>query len=620
MGNFLTENQLYNKNISLFKGRFLELYKIIEKSLGKLPENIEIISCKADSSKQTAKYNNQFLHSAYNPEREAEKLLQSELSKNQSGDVLVFYGFGLGYLPLEAARKYKNKTLVLVEPSVEWLSLAFSSLDFSEIFLQNNLIFCIEANIQGVLKLLENLGLKNCVFIKNPIFQEHNKKYFQDLESLIQRNIQKDSINTRTLKVFSKLWFSNMSKNLFQLAEKEGISVFENKATDLPAILIGAGPSLDRILPYINEIKKRCLIICVDTALRSLLHYNVEPHFVVVTDPQYWNVRHLDRLTAKNTYLITELAAYPSVFRFSCKKTFLCSSMFPFGQYLEKRTDYKGKLGTGGSVASSAWDFARYVGCKTIFLAGLDLGFPKKRTHTQNSTFEQNVFTQCNKTQSSENSHVKALYGANTFYKTDYEGKPVLTDNRMSMYAWWFESKISQYSNIDVLTITPESLSIPGVKISSLENLLLLPKVEQKLDSFLEIGEGENLLLFETRKDKLKKALDELKSYLTEIKEIVTIGLSLTKKTGLTKQEYPELFYNLQQIDKKLVNTEASELISLIFPTEEDLQDFIETLPKIDKKDVLYLEKENLQKSEGIYTKLLEAINQYEKTIAPYFS
>ena len=246
------------------------------------------------------------------------------------------------------------------------------------------------------------------------------------------------------------------------------------------------------------------------------------------------------------------------------------------GQYLEKRTDYKGKLGTGGSVASSAWDFARYVGCKTIFLAGLDLGFPKKRTHTQNSTFEQNVFTQCNKTQSSENSHVKALYGANTFYKTDYEGKPVLTDNRMSMYAWWFESKISQYSNIDVFSITPESLSIPGVKISSLENLLLLPKVEQKLDSFLEIGEGENLFLFETRKDKLKKALDELKSYLTEIKEIVTIGLSLTKKTGLTKQEYPELFYNLQQIDKKLVNTEASELISLIFPTEEDLQDFIE--------------------------------------------
>ena len=140
MGNNLIESQLYNKNITLFKSRFLELYKIIEKSLGKLPENVEIISCKADSSKQTAKYNNQFLHSAYNPEREAEKLLQSEISKNQSGDVLVFYGFGLGYLPLEAAKKYKNKTLVLIEPNVEWLSLAFSNLDFSEIFLQNNLI------------------------------------------------------------------------------------------------------------------------------------------------------------------------------------------------------------------------------------------------------------------------------------------------------------------------------------------------------------------------------------------------------------------------------------------------------------------------------------------------
>jgi len=619
MEKIMEPRELFNKNIKLFKSRFLELYKILENSLGNLPSDIEIIPTKADSSKKTAKYNNQLLHSAYNPEREAEKLLQGELAKNPKVDVIVFFGFGLGYLPLEVAKKHKNKTLVLVEPSPDWLSLAFTTIDFSEIFLQNNLIFCIDANIQGVLKLLENLGLKNCCFVKNPLFQEHSKKYFQDLETLIQRNLDKDSINKRTLQVFSKLWFRNMKKNLRFLGEKRGINLYKDSAKTLPALLVAAGPSLDRILPLLNEIKKRCIIIAVDTALRSMLAVGVEPHFVVLTDPQFYNARHLDRLKAPNTILVTELAAYPSVFRFSCKEILLCSSMFPLGQYLEKRTEHKGKLGTGGSVASSAWDFARYIGCKKIFLAGLDLGFPKKRTHTKNSTFEQNVFSQCKKIQSSENSHVKALYGANTFYKTDYLENPILTDNRMTMYAWWFESKVAEFSNLEVATITPEGLNIPGIKKSSVEELLSLNENEEEIFDFVE----NPLKIAENReeiKEKLIQALTDLKNYLAETKKLVEQGLAFTEKTGLTKNAYPEIFYNLSLIDKKLVHTEASELISLLFPTEEDLENYIKELPEIHKEDVLYLEKENLRKSRAIYTKLLEAINQYEKITFPDFS
>ena len=608
----LTENILYKKNISLFKSRFLELYGMLENRLGKIPENLEILECKADKSKKTAKYNGQFLHSAYNPEKEAEKLLTSELGKCQNPEVLVFYGFGLGYLPLEAAKKHRNKTLVLVEPNIDWLTLAFSTTDFSEIFAQQNLILCIEANIQGVLKLLENFGLKNCCFIKNPLFAEHDKKYFSDLDSLIQRNIQKDSINARTLKAFSKLWFSNMCKNISHLAENQGIKVFENSAGNLPALLIAAGPSLDKILPHLAELKKRFVLICVDTALRSLLQYDVEPHFVVSTDPQYYNARHFDRLKAPNSILITELAAFPTCFRFQCKKVFLCSSMFSLGQYLEKRIDIKGKLGTGGSVASSAWDFARFIGCKKIYVAGLDLGFPNKITHTKNSTFEQAVFTNCIKINSSENAHLKALYGANTFYKTDYQENPLLTDNRMAMYAWWFESKVAEFSDLEVFTITPEGLKIPGIKTSALEKVLDFEDVSDKITEFLNQAENQNYNQLEMKK-KLQLAITDLKKCLSETKKLVEVGLSLVNQSGLQKQDYPELFYNLQQIDKKLLHSEASELISLLFPSEQDLQIFIETLPVLDKQDALYEEKDSLRKSKGIYTKLLEAITEYEK-------
>ena len=189
----------------------------------------------------------------------------------------------------------------------------------------------------------------------------------------------------------------------------------------------------------------------------------------------------------------------------------------------------------------------------------------------------------------------------------------------MSMYAWWFESKVAEFASLEVATITPEGLNIPGIKKSSLETVLELPKNEKLI---LEFVENPFALNYDKKslQEKLVCAISELKEYLVSTKELVEKGLKITKKTGLTKQDYPEIFFNLQQIDKKLVNTEASELISLLFPSEEDLQACLDSLPKIDKMDVLYLEKENLQKSMLIYTKLLEAINQYEKISFPNFS
>ena len=40
------QKQLYEKNLKLFKSRFSELYKLLEKKLGNLPENVEVLSCK----------------------------------------------------------------------------------------------------------------------------------------------------------------------------------------------------------------------------------------------------------------------------------------------------------------------------------------------------------------------------------------------------------------------------------------------------------------------------------------------------------------------------------------------------------------------------------------------
>ena len=97
----------------------------------------------------------------------------------------------------------------------------------------------------------------------------------------------------------------------------------------IPSVVCAAGPTLETVLPYLNKIKNKAVIIAVDTALRSLLRYNIEPDFILLIDPQYYAANHIAGLTSPSSVLITESSVYPSVMRFNCRKKVLCESLFP---------------------------------------------------------------------------------------------------------------------------------------------------------------------------------------------------------------------------------------------------------------------------------------------------
>ena len=54
---------------------------------------------------------------------------------------------------------------------------------------------------------------------------------------------------------------------------------------NMPAVIVGAGPSLDDALNGLNAIRDRALIMGCDTAARPLLASGVSPHFIVALDP-----------------------------------------------------------------------------------------------------------------------------------------------------------------------------------------------------------------------------------------------------------------------------------------------------------------------------------------------
>ncbi len=597
---------LLEKNLTLLSKRFEHLYKAllpISKDTH-TPCGIEIIEAK--NKELSATYDNAFLHSAYNPSAEAKKLMQT--SDVCNAESIVFFGFGLGYSVIECARQHKNKTIIVIEPNLQFVLLAFSTMDWTDVFAQESLVLLFEAPQQTVITILEHYGLNDCFFIAQNAIMQHALPYFTNLQTLIQRNKDKQAINMRTLERFSKLWLSNMCKNISHVEALEGIMRYEKKAENLQACVLAAGPSLDAVLPYLAEIKKRCILICVDTALRACLNAGVEPHFILLIDPQYWNARHIEGLQSPESILITESAAYPSVFRFKCKEIILCSSLFPLGKYIENFSSPKGELAPGGSVATSAWDFARFIGCKSIYMAGLDLSFPNKKTHTKGSTFEEKLHMEAKKTSTVETALSRVLYNKHTEKSVDYNGKATITDARMKLYAWWFESKCMANPQVKTFSLSNESLAIPGIQPIELQNLLQLMQNTVEIQKFVNIQSTEKKELIPGF---IQKSL--LQDF-SALEEIIDNGIRLCKRRYTTDVEYEKVLKKLNDIDCKIATSTAKDVVSLVFPSPDQLREIEEKeLPQKPLAQPKSTFKEgaqhNIQKSQLIYNLIKKGID-----------
>ena len=461
------------------------------------------------------------LHSAYNPEREAFSAVSREEVLEKSS--VVFYGFGLGYHIVEIAKILKTKAvqecprLVIIEPDLQHFFAAMSVLDWTDVFALEKLVLAVGCPAESVLQLLEDsdkvnvgeTGVSDAFYFDIPSFTAHADSYFNTVRSIIKRNQRKNEINAATLKKFGRLWCRNSLKNLEKLGECGFVSSLKNKALDsaqkpLPFLIIGAGPSLEPFLPRLNELQNRCITVCVETALRALLRSGVQPDFIILTDPQFWAYRHIAGLRAEKSVFITEISAYPSVFRFDCRARLLCGSQFPVGQFAEKKLGLEpGNLGTGGSVASSAWNFAHFAGAREIFTVGLDFAFPGKQTHLKGSSAEQTFHTISNRIGAAEMFSAASIFSANSIVSKDYNGNPVLTDSRMKMFSWWFESRLASCPETKTYTLSPQGLFTPGITPVSLDEVLSKKNIINEKKPFIELASNSQKCLSENQKKNL---------------------------------------------------------------------------------------------------------------------
>ena len=558
--------------------------------------------CAKDGS-ISASENGALLHSSYNPAREAETAVAHSDFKGCTA--AVFYSFGLGYAPISYAKHFANRTLLLVEPDAPHFFAALTVLDWTPVFSCSECIIALNCDAHTVISLIEKGGgVSSCAFFSVPAQTAHAQHYFDALKSLVERNKRKDDINTATLERFSKLWLRNSCINLDAYAKYDGVRIYKNNAP-LPFTIVAAGPSLETMLPHLAQIQKRSVLVCVDTALRACMRAHVEPDFIIIGDPQYYAYRHIAGLCAPSSVLIAEPAVYPAVFRFQCRKIVLTSSLFPLGSWFEKRLGQNGSLGAGGSVASNAWNFAYLAGSREIYCCGLDLSFPQKQTHIKGSSAEEAFALLSWRMRPMETQQAAYLFSIGSERGIDYNGNSVLTDSRMNMFAWWFESRLAACPDAKTYTLCSEGLAIPGIQPASLDALLAKPCIDGQKKSFLEKSETQNTK--PSCKD-FAAACIEFNACLDALAETAKKGKHICEKALSQNISAQKTLDELSAIDSAILGSSIKDAAALVFPTERQLEKRVHAAPHY--SDTF---RTAIARSLLIYTELLSATSEYKK-------
>ena len=503
-----------------------------------------------------------YLHSGYDPEGESARLAAS---LPLAADTAILLGFGLGYVA-EALLRRVDRILVC-EAEARLLVAALRTRDLRSLLAHEGLCFIVGGPAECAISALDEMGTRRYGLLALKAAESAYPDWYGLARRSCERYASKESINENTLRRFGRLWVRNLAKNLMLIGELPGTARLEARFSGLPALVLAAGPSLDEVLPQIHELRKRCLLVCVDTALRSVLRAGLEPDFLVVVDPQYWNWRHLEGLAAPRSILVSESAAWPAVFRFECRAAFLCSSLFPLGKAIESGVAEKGRLGAGGSVATTAWDLARVLGARPIYFAGLDLSFPRAATHAKASLFEQRSLSSGRRLAPAETSQAAALFSAGPLWASANDGGSVRTDARMNLYAWWFESRLARPDSPPSSSLSQGGLAIPGLSLARIEDILALPCRRAEIDLLLEgaasmVEEGE-------AREAATAALSALLASLEEAYASATIAVSeaAAARADLAEGRDPSRrLALLDRIDLELLSGGAGDVLGFLLP------------------------------------------------------
>jgi len=517
--------------------------------------------------------NSIFLHSKYDPQKEAEKLVD-QCNLDNAGTIVVM-GLGLGYHVKEIKNRIdKNVPILILENNDELIKKYTKKEGLpNKCYIAKN-----EKQIISFLD-LEMSSLRNgkIIFFEhktsckaNPSFYHEMLQKFRDYSSTILLNIN-------TSKKFNYRFQENICKCIPKMVYDPGINVINDTFKNKPAVIIAAGPSLDKNIHLLRKVKEKALLICVGTALKAVLKTGISPDLVITIDPGEKNLENFNELPDYNYYLFYEPQTHYKILdKFKKRFVYVCKT--PYLEYwFSKLCGGKGVLPRGGSVAILAYGLAHFLQANPIIFIGQDLAYTNYNTHASGTIYDGKKIRP---NKSKDMLEVPSVYG-----------DTVLTSRSLYSFLVKFESLFKETDRL-IIDATEGGAFIKGTRVMSFQKAIdtyCKEKINttKKLDQIYKNYKPDRQKIKKTRQ-KLTELIsrynnyrNELRSAIELIKKIREIHKSTIKSSNKSSKMWISYINKLgKELQNKIKSIQSeTELKSLLHLLTDDLK-FFKPLPK----------------------------------------
>lgn len=561
-------DSIYNRNIEAMRPRFADVIEFMEQSSNDtkmIDEDRDINAdvTEVDGKKILVVHKGDRLYrldSLYDSEKMLDLWFDGLKEEWDLDARLYMYGLGNGMYVRKFLQRARKDCLVVVhEPSYKIFKTVLENYDLTDIFMDLRVRFIfwplskdkgVKLLYQGIMVFTDLYSLAGSPYLNYPdIFPQDYDEYVKGIDRAREVVSANQQVNNFFGEYFSRNVFSNM-----RLLEDsyDIVKLAQNMPDNIPAIVVAAGPSLDKNIKDLHRAVGKCLIVSTDTALKPLALEGITPDITAIMDSKK-DERYLSEEESRRVPIVcTPRGGTEFLHLHAGKKFFINDYCDHIGEFMKNNGHELLRLDTGGSVANSCFAVATLLGSRKIILVGQDLAYTGDKTHSAVTV------------RGAKNTPVEDL--EHVEMDIDIYGNPIRSSREFKLYKEWFEQQIRANQELEVIDATEGGIRIEGTKLMTLKDAI--DEYCIKDFDFSKITDHAEKIFDADLKEKYRQFVKRVPNQLMEIRRLIRASISdyssmrrLVQKNDYHNSKMRTLFNNCEKRTNEIENSPVIEYV-----------------------------------------------------------
>ncbi|SMP52517.1 motility associated factor glycosyltransferase family protein [Anoxynatronum buryatiense] len=554
-----------------------------------------------------------YLHSKYDPEREALTLLEKEQAAIEAQDDLVLFGLGMGHLAKVILKHYPHKQLLILEPSPVLLAKSAEHLQLESIHFNQIKLIHAGNDMQHIASFAAQVLQKthgHFSLVVLPGAQQVYPEVYQQFKEALKKAVQSKRVDVRVINTYKDRWAINSIRNLPHLLNTPNVLEHQGKFSHKPAIIVAAGPSLMDEIENLRSIKKNetAYLFSAGSAIKTLLMQGIEPDAVVSYDPQSTNYNVFNLIRQMNLnhipLLFGSCVGHETVDLFPGPAAhFLVNQDKTSPWFLSPK---QRELGNAPLILDSATvvgvmlQLLNYLGFSPIILVGQNLAFRDQKAYADGAVGE---------------AREKELIKEGKMTTLSVDGHHIETNEGFLYMKENIEILINRFQSMQVINTTRQGAHIEGAAFIQLRDLMekelsapitkrsLLPNQSSSYD---HDRFEEQLIKIQKERKRLITLLDEM----THMLETMSVLAEETESDDSRKAIFNRIDRWLVSVDK---NPYATYCLLPIIRTHHE--EFARQLKRISREEELIVK---VKTTHDVFGHYITALRKAESSLGSH--